>query len=318
MNLVDALLALVIVWGAYSGWRRGFLITALELASLVLSLLFAFKTYGYVGGYFEKHTSSLGVWALPLAFLLCFFAARIVLWVLEGAFFRNISASAHHSAVNKTLGLFPGALNGIINAAIVAAILLIAPVFDGLSAKTRDSRIAARLTPGVEWMQEKVAPVFDEAIRHSLSALTVESGSKESVQLPFKRQDAAPRPDLEQQMLGLLNKERAKKGLQPLEADTAMRHIARAHSLDMLRRGYFSHYTPEAKSLADRARAAHISYLTAGENLALAPTLAMAHRGLMNSPGHRANILRPQFGRVGIGVLDAGRYGLMITQDFRN
>jgi uncharacterized protein YkwD len=38
----------------------------------------------------------------------------------------------------------------------------------------------------------------------------------------------------------------------------------------------------------------------------------------MNSPGHRANILKPQFGRVGIGILDGGRRGLMVTQNFRN
>ncbi|MDQ3129497.1 MAG: colicin V production protein, partial [Acidobacteriota bacterium] len=44
----------------------------------------------------------------------------------------------------------------------------------------------------------------------------------------------------------------------------------------------------------------------------------IAHTGLMNSPGHRANILQPNFGRVGIGVLDGGRRGLMITQNFRN
>jgi uncharacterized protein YkwD len=38
----------------------------------------------------------------------------------------------------------------------------------------------------------------------------------------------------------------------------------------------------------------------------------------MNSPGHRANILRPQYGRLGIGILDGGIRGLMITQSFRN
>ena len=51
---------------------------------------------------------------------------------------------------------------------------------------------------------------------------------------------------------------------------------------------------------------------------ALAPTLVGAHDGLMHSPGQRANILRPQSGRLGIGVLDAGSHGLMVTQDFRN
>jgi len=38
----------------------------------------------------------------------------------------------------------------------------------------------------------------------------------------------------------------------------------------------------------------------------------------MTSPGHRANILQPQFGRVGIGIMDGGIRGLMISQEFRN
>jgi uncharacterized protein YkwD len=68
----------------------------------------------------------------------------------------------------------------------------------------------------------------------------------------------------------------------------------------------------------DRMQQARIGYLSAGENLALAPSLYLAHSGLMRSPGHRANILRPQFGRLGIGILDTGQHGLMVTQNFRN
>ena len=52
------------------------------------------------------------------------------------------------------------------------------------------------------------------------------------------------------------------------------------------------------------------------ENLALAPNVDIAHKGLMNSPGHRANILSPSFGRVGIGVIDGGGYGKMFAQEF--
>ena len=119
-------------------------------------------------------------------------------------------------------------------------------------------------------------------------------------------------------MLQMLNAERATHGLPPLKADPEMSRLAREHSQDMLARGYFSHVTPEGKDLSDRMRTGHLGYLQAGENLAFAPTLAGAHQGLMHSPGHRANILRKQFGRVGIGILDAGSRGLMVTQDFRN
>src|SRR6185503_18152883 len=77
--------------------------------------------------------------------------------------------------------------------------------------------------------------------------------------------------------------------------------------------GYFAHETPEGLSPFDRMRAANVRFLVAGENLALAPTLSLAHTGLMNSPGHRANILRPQFGRVGIGIMDGGMRGLRVA-----
>jgi uncharacterized protein YkwD len=86
----------------------------------------------------------------------------------------------------------------------------------------------------------------------------------------------------------------------------------------MFARGYFSHVTPDGKTLVDRVRAGKVSFLTAGENLALGPTLPICHEGLMNSPGHKANILHKDYGRLGVGVLDGGKYGLMITQNFRN
>jgi len=65
-------------------------------------------------------------------------------------------------------------------------------------------------------------------------------------------------------------------------------------------------------------RDAGVRFSTAGENLALAPTVQVAHTGLMNSPGHRANILHKDFGRVGIGIMDGGIRGLMVSQEFRN
>ncbi len=65
-------------------------------------------------------------------------------------------------------------------------------------------------------------------------------------------------------------------------------------------------------------QAGGVSFILAGENLAVAPTISIAHKGLMDSPGHRENILRPQFHRVGIGAARGGRYGIMFTQNFAN
>jgi uncharacterized protein YkwD len=119
-------------------------------------------------------------------------------------------------------------------------------------------------------------------------------------------------------MLDLVNGERAKAGLAPLLADDRLREVARAHSLEMFQMDYFSHTSPTSGSPFDRMHAAGISFLVAGENLAYAPNVQVAHDGLMNSPGHRANILRPEFGRVGIGVIRTQGQGSMFTQDFTN
>ena len=59
-----------------------------------------------------------------------------------------------------------------------------------------------------------------------------------------------------------------------------------------------------------------MKFLVAGENLALAPSTTIAHRGLMGSPGHRANILSEDFGHIGIGVIRNGLAGATYTQLF--
>lgn len=119
-------------------------------------------------------------------------------------------------------------------------------------------------------------------------------------------------------MLVLINQERRLYDLKPLEADPEIQLVARKHSADMFIKGYFSHTNLEGQDPFDRIAEGQVSFRTAGENLALAQSLKIAHEGLMKSPGHRANILNPSYGRVGIGIQDGGIYGLMITQNFRN
>jgi uncharacterized protein YkwD len=117
-------------------------------------------------------------------------------------------------------------------------------------------------------------------------------------------------------MLELVNRERTSRGLQALSRDPGIDAAARQHSVDMLQRGYFAHNSQDGRSPFDRMRSTNVRFGFAGENIALAPTVALAHDGLMKSPGHRANILKPEFRRVGIGATVADGRGRMFTQDF--
>ena len=113
----------------------------------------------------------------------------------------------------------------------------------------------------------------------------------------------------QQLVLCLLNRERAKESLPPLRENAQLENAALAHTRDMIQRGYFEHDAPDGETPQDRIMAT--GYVTGrgkatGENLAWGE----GHRaspgqivdGWMRSPGHRANILRPQFEEIGIGV----------------
>lgn len=318
LNLVDALLVVVVLLSAWAGVRRGFVLATFQLATLAASLVAAYVGYPFVAAWLGENLPQLGVWAPPAGFLGLFVLVHLVVGALAHRIALGFSPRLHANRANRTLGVIPGLGNGLINALLVSMIVGTAPLSEDLGAAARDSELAGRLSEPAGWVEAQLMPVFDPAIRRTLQSFTVPPESHRSVALHFPVKQAQPRPDLEARMLDLLNAERAKQHLPPLAADPEMAQVARAHSRDMFARGYFSHVMPEGKDLAARVKDAHLRYLVAGENLAYAHTLQTAHQGLMNSPGHRANILRPQFGRVGIGVLDGGMHGLMVTQNFRN
>jgi len=319
INPIDILLVIVILLSVLNGYRRGFVHGMLDLAGWVLSLLAGLRYYHpiaqWIGPHFDLWSE---VWDQPIAFVLVALLVNVAVQVIGYWLLRRLPENIHERQVNQVFGVIPGFVNGLIVVAILSALLLAIPLNERLSERTRDSALVNRLAVYAERLEGQLRPVFGEAIARSLNLLTIRPDSDERVTLPFKVEKTRPRPDLEKQMLDLVNQERQAAGLQPLQPDPELTEVARKHSADMFARGYFAHDTPEGLSPFDRMQAANVRFSTAGENLALAPTIGVAHTGLMNSPGHRANILRREFGRVGIGVMDGGMRGLMVSQEFRN
>jgi uncharacterized protein YkwD/uncharacterized membrane protein required for colicin V production len=317
-NVVDLLLILVVAASMLLGWQRGFILGLLDLVRWIGSLLAGLSFYRPVSNWLQSSFGWQEAWSAPAAFLLTAALVGLLIHLLGYALLRRLPRRLHWHKANRILGIVPGFVSGLIFAAILSPLLLTMPLPESLSTPARESAIANRLATVTEGLEASLSPIFGEAIRQTLTMRTVRPESDETVELPYKVSNPKPRPDLEAEMLRLVNQERVANGLKPLEADPELLPVARAHSTDMFERGYFSHYTPEGRSPFDRIKESNLSFKIAGENLALAPTLTMAHTGLMNSPGHRANILRPQFGRVGIGIMDGGIRGLMITQNFRD
>ncbi len=223
--------------------------------------------------------------------------------------------------LDRLAGLVPGALAGSLIAALVLAPLAVAAPDLALAGPLRETRVAATL---LEWdarflQTAQVRPLL-QAAADILTLPSVSAQHEEARDLPFRvgADELTPDPEAEAQLLALVNGEREAAGLPALAFDEALVPIGRAHAVEMFEQGYFAHESPTNGDPFDRLAAANITYLVAGENLAFAPDLLTAHRGLMNSPGHRANILSPAFGRAGMAVIRSRYHGLMIVQMFRD
>ncbi|WP_440896641.1 CAP domain-containing protein [Amphibacillus sp. Q70] len=107
----------------------------------------------------------------------------------------------------------------------------------------------------------------------------------------------------EYQLFDLTNATRINHGLTVLEWDEEVRETARKHSTDMAENQFFSHTNLQGHSLSDRMSEDEVAFITAGENLAYGQFNSIfAHQGLMNSEGHRENILHDDFTKLGVGV----------------
>ncbi len=318
MNWVDLILIAVVLIGLFLGWRRGFILGIIDLFVWIFTFLLAFLLYQPVGSWLHNTVNWSEVWTRPLSFIIITFAGIILFSLLAVQLRSRIPPKFLRANVNRLLGLIPGLVDGLVIASLISMLLVTLPLPAGIANPARDSAITNGLSVQMERFARPFNNVFSDAVSQALTYLTVPKESETTISLNFTVSNPAVRPDLESEMVTLVNNERVSRGLRPLQVDSALTAVAREHSTDMFERGYFGHITPDGISPFDRLLAAHIDFLVAGENIALAPTLTIAHEGLMNSPGHRANILDTQYGRIGIGIVDGGKYGIMITQMFKN
>ena len=113
------------------------------------------------------------------------------------------------------------------------------------------------------------------------------------------------------QMLALLNQDRADNGLSPLAMDEALNTVAQYHAQDMSDRQYFAHINLDGWTPWERMSYFGVSYYSAGENIAVGQDSPQeVETAWMNSQGHRANILKSTYGKVGLGIVPISPGGM--------
>ncbi len=317
---VDWAVLLTLLAFAASGARRGFLLGLLDLAGVGLSLAIAAVGYPAAAGLLQQQLPLSG----PLASLGGFLGLALVSQVALSAALRLLQQVVRSllfllgplALVDQALGLALGLAKGLLVSTLLLLVFALLPLVPSVTVAIEGSVLASQLVTTALDLAPVAQALLGRELTSGLSPLPPIQDDQE-IRIDFgPLQQLSPDPEAEAEMLTLVNQERARAGLAPLVLDEALRQLARAHSLEMFRLGYFSHDSPASGSLEERLHQAHIPYLIAGENLAYAPSVQVAHQGLMNSPGHRANILRPEFRRVGIGVIRSLFRGRMFTQEF--
>lgn len=119
----------------------------------------------------------------------------------------------------------------------------------------------------------------------------------------YPKQSNTLEKNYETLLFELTNAERKSQGIPTLQHSTNISNVARKHSVDMGAHDYFNHDNLSGESPFDRLSNGGILYRYAGENIAMGYTNAyFAHEALMNSLGHRSNILSTNYSQLGVGV----------------
>jgi len=324
MNWVDLAIVLAFLFYFFEGIRRGFIEQTLELIGFFITVFLAVLSYHWVGTVIVNNTGIQQPAADPIAFLVIWFVYQVIYSLLLRLVYPHIPAKLRLALPNRLAGLIPAFLKGVVIIAVILTVVVSLPVPAQLKTAISDSTLGSRFVNNSATIDQYLNRIFGGDLKQSLTFLTVPAQTEQIIQpdqtvdLKFATDQVTVDTASEAKMFSLVNEERAKAGVPLLALDQKLTDVGRAHSKDMFARGYFGHNTPEGLSPFDRMQAAGIRFEVAGENIAYAPSVDLAHNGLMRSPGHRANILSTDYHRVGIGIIDGGIYGKMFSQEFTN
>ena len=318
-NWIDLVFIILIIYFVLT--QKGFINTFLEAVAFIFSLFFSYKFYGFFGKLLILNFSlSKGI-AQASGFFIAWFLAEIIFSVMALPLSAKLFARFQKHPVNSSLGVVAAIIQAATIFLFFVSLVFAFPVRGQIKQALLDSRSGPIFMNVSRSTEKYIKNIFGEAVNETLNFLTIKPESTERVNLGIKPQEKQLSYDTESEitMFSAVNKEREQRGIRVLTFDYQIRDVARDYALEMFKNGFFSHISAvDGSSPADRADRANISYLVIGENLAFAPDVYVAHSGLMNSEGHKRNILSEEFGKVGIGVVDGGVYGKMFVQEFTN
>ena len=318
-NWIDLIIIFYLAIHLIDGIKRGFYSIIVSMVSFMISIIISYFTYSYTAQVFITNFGLEKVYSNIAGFFLNMFAMKFILLIL---FRRKLPDSLFiidKSIKRRVASGFVSLLYSCVVVFLLLSITLsfsLPYIFKNQIASSSCGKI---ITLDIMRINSGLKDIFGDVISVTMDKfdfMTVGDEDDRMIELGYTTENVKIDEKDEQDMLLLVNEERESRGLFPLIEDKKAKETARKHGIDMFKKGYFSHIDLEDHGPSDRMKQGNVEFTFSGENLALSKDLSSAHDGLMNSKGHKENILHSFFHRVGIGVIDGGEHGKIFVQNF--
>jgi len=320
MQWIDYIVLVYLVMHFVKGTRKGLFSIMINSVCFLVSLVLSFYTYEYSANYLVSSFGINETYANIISFFANMFIFKILLIIIVRFLMSGKIVKMNDSSLNKILGGIASFAYGAIIVILIFSITLSFSLPYFIDKEFRTSETGKIVSANPLGMNDGIKKIFGGVLSTTIDALSFltisENENDKKIDLGFSTSDYKISETSERDMLNMVNNERKANGLDGYVIDEKLRDVARLHAKDMFEKGYFSHTNLLGEKPADRMKKGGVGFNFSGENLAYSKDLLSAHQGLMNSEGHRKNILHPLFHRIGIGVVDAGARGMIFVQDF--
>jgi uncharacterized membrane protein required for colicin V production len=320
--VIDFVLGIYLATLAVRGWLRGMVKELVDLVGLIAGVFIAFRAsrpFGdFLSGRFDVSPEVGRV------------AAGLVLFLLVGL---GLSVAGHYAMklmklpglnlTNRLLGSVLAITWGLLIALAVVSVVRALPFPPAVDAALAESTVVDRVAGPEAAPRRLFLALAGDEVLSALNALEPLIGGQRLVLdhddvasiPPAAVDEIADSPAEAALIFGFVNRARVDAGLAPLVWSDGLAAAALGHAREMYLDGYVSHVSPKTGTVSDRVRVVGIPLVAVGENIGLASSALAVHRALMDSEGHRANIVSAGYDRVGIGAVQ-GPLGLMVVEVF--
>ncbi len=259
-NWVDLLIILVLIFFIHQGFVNGFWSILIDFVAFFGSLLISLKIYKLGSNLLESNFSLNRPLANALGYLAVAVISEILISFALSYLIKKLPPKLLKNKFNKILGIMLSAGQGILFTAFTLVLAISLPINPAIKTDISNSKIGNFILSKTSGIEGSINNIFGGAINDSLTYMTVEPKSHESVPVVAKTENLTVDNSSETKMFQLVNHERTSRGESALTWDVKLVVVAENYARFMWQIHYFVHFDPEGHDVVVSLKNTNIDY----------------------------------------------------------